>query len=849
MSRSKLARFFVLLVAISLILTACGKAAETEEAPAQAEEPTEAPEVAPTEKPATTRTGGWMDEIIFTSIDEAPNAIAQIQAGALDIYSYFVDDPDSFQTVVSDPNLTYTNAYGSMDYMLFNVTGPTFNDGRLNPFSNAKIREATNWMIDRDYLVQEAVGGLGAPKTVVLIQAYPDYALYADLIRPLEEKYAYNFGKAESVISSEMEGMGAVKADGKWTFNGKPVVLIGLIRSEDERETIGNYFADQLEKMGFTIDRQVRTRDELAPIWQQSVTAEGEWHWYTGGGGYQAVVRNAGNFFRDFYTSQAATTTAEEAFRPDEELEQLARDLANNTYSSMEERREMFARALTLSLEYSSNVFVLANYSFFPQRADLQIASDLGGGICGSNLWPYTARWEGQEGGTLRSAMSGVLTGPWNGPAGANWFQEFMLQRATTDDAVVPSPYTGLFYPQRLERAEIQAVQGTPMQKTLDWIDLEFVDQIDVPGDAWADWDAANQKFVSVAEKYPDGITARTKTTVYYPSSLWDVKWHDGSTLSIGDFVNYIIFNFDNGKPESAVYDESNVSTIDSFLSHFKGVRIVSTDPLVIETYDDLAETDAEVQLSYTTIKWFPVTQWGPIAWHSYVPGYLAEANRELAFSASKSTSLNVEWTHYVDGPSLEILKKYLDQAKAESYLPFAPTLSDYITPDEIAARYENLEKFYETYNHFWIGTGPYFITQVNSVEGSVVAKRFADFPDPSDKWDIFGKPMIAVVDVSGEPQVTIGNEAMFEAYVSFEDKPYPEAELDKVTYLVYDTSNALIASGEAAAAGEGRFQVVLSTDITSKLLPGASKIEFIAVSKQVSLPTFAEKQFLAVEP
>ena len=79
--------------------------------------------------------------------------------------------------------------------------------------------------------------------------------------------------------------------------------------------------------------------------------------------------------------------------------------------------------------------------------------------------------------------------------------------------------------------------------------------------------------------------------------------------------------------------------------------------------------------------------------------------------------------------------------------------------------------------------------------------------------------------------------------------RPYPEAELDKVTYLVYDTANTLIASGVASAAGEGRYQATLTTDITSELLPGASKIEFIAISKQVSLPTFAEKQFLAVEP
>ena len=70
---------------------------------------------------------------------------------------------------------------------------------------------------------------------------------------------------------------------------------------------------------------------------------------------------------------------------------------------------------------------------------------------------------------------------------------------------------------------------GLPMSKTLDWVDLKFTDEIQVPADAWADWDAAAQKWITVARAIPDGTTALTKITVYYPADLWDVKWHDGS--------------------------------------------------------------------------------------------------------------------------------------------------------------------------------------------------------------------------------------------------------------------------------------------------------------------------------
>jgi hypothetical protein len=37
--------------------------------------------------------------------------------------------------------------------------------------------------------------------------------------------------------------------------------------------------------------------------------------------------------------------------------------------------------------------------------------------------------------------------------------------------------------------------------KTLDWVDLQFVPSIEVPGDAWVDWDAENQVFITASAK------------------------------------------------------------------------------------------------------------------------------------------------------------------------------------------------------------------------------------------------------------------------------------------------------------------------------------------------------------
>ena len=42
------------------------------------------------------------------------------------------------------------------------------------------------------------------------------------------------------------------------------------------------------------------------------------------------------------------------------------------------------------------------------------------------------------------------------------------------------------------------------------------------PEDAWVDWDAKAQKFITAAEKYPNGLTANVKSVVVYPADLFD---------------------------------------------------------------------------------------------------------------------------------------------------------------------------------------------------------------------------------------------------------------------------------------------------------------------------------------
>lgn len=853
MNRNRFMFVLGLLVVASMILSACGgapteapkpaePAAPATEAPAAA---TEAPTAEPTPEPVT-RKGPWVDEVVFSEQGDNAVCISQLQAGDIDICADGNTNPEDFKTVAADANLKYTTAYG-LNFGLLMNPNPTFSDGRVNPFGVAKIREAVNMIVDRGYVKQEIFGGLGAAKFSTLVGVFPDYARYIDVNRALEAKYAYNMEKAQGIIDAEMATLGATKnADGKFEINGEPVTLIFIIRTEDERTPIADYVSNQLEAVGFTVDRQYKARSEASPIWLRSVSADGLWNLYTEGWINTVISRDDGTNFGFYDTDFGGCCGDSSNFMNADALGQEYYDVAtklwNNDFANMQERGELFQKAVTLSGELSYHVYIIDTQAFFPMRSDIAVASDLAGGVSGSGLWPFTIRKGDAEGGTVKIAMNDNFIDPWNPIAGSNWISDSMAYRATRDVASMPDPYTGLYWPQRAEGLKIVAKEGLPITKTLDWVDLSFqADQVAVPADAWADWDATTQTFIPAGE----GKTANVKVTWTYPADMFEtVTWHDGSALSPADFVMGMILNFDRSKPESANYDEASAPGLEAFMATFKGVQIESTNPLVISTYTDGYGLDAEA----FGFSWWPVYGQTEGAWHTVTPGLMGEAAKEIAFSTDLATALGVEWTNMVAGPTLEIQKKYLDQALAESYIPYAATLGSYVTADEAKARYENLSKWYGDHAHFWVGTGPFYLDQAFPTEGNLVLKRNENYVDLANKWDRFSAPKLATTDLSGEGQVVAGQEAMFDVTVTYENEPYAAADIETVKFLVFNANGDLVTKGDAEFVADGQYSVKLGSDVTGGLEAGSYKLEVAVVSKVVSIPSFAAFEFVAVK-
>lgn len=785
------------------------------------------------------RRGALVDEVVFTKESDPGKVTGQIETGSHHVFGQGVTSSTVFRRVRDSTRATHDLSYGSSAELTLNPAGPETAEGELNPFHSTRVREAVNWLIDRDYIAEELYGGLAVPRTLPLNTAFPDYARLADVARALELEYGHDPERARRVITEEMEAMGALEVDGRWLYNGQPVRISILIRTEDARRRVGDYVANLFADLGFRVERMYRTAEEASRIWVSGDPEAGRWHIYTGGWVSTVISRDQAENFDFYYTPRGRPHPLWQIYEPVEEFDDIAGRLQRREYDDWAERQQMMARGLELAMENSVRVWVADQLSAWPRATDTELAVDLAGGVAGSRLWPYTLRFRDRIGGRMVFALPSLLTEPWNPVAGSNWLFDTLMIRGTQDTEVLPDPFTGLYWPQRLAGAEVTVRAGTPVNRSLDWLELDEAETIDVPEEAWIDWSPDAGRFLTVGEKHPEGTTARSRVRVHYEDGYLDRNWHDGTSMSLADVVLPWILTFERADEDSALFDPSYLPEFQSFQRHFRGWHIVSEDPLVIDVYSDQIYPDAETMVAARTPSVTP--------WHSLAVGIRAEESGDLAFSSGKADRMQVEWMNMVSGPALNTLERHLERARSIGHIPYPQVLGRWIDADGAAARYDALADWRARRGHYWIGDGAFYLDSVHPVEGTAVLRRNEDFPDRGDKWVRFTEPRVPELAVDGPLIVTLGEGARFTAEVRFRGEPYPENEIDRVQYLLFDGRGNLIDKGRAESAGNGQWRVDLAPTELLALGSGANSMEFAVTAQSVALPAFASHVFASL--
>ena len=227
----------------------------------------------------------FFDSVKFIQYLDENTALEEVRNGNLDLYYYRISS-DRLENIQDRKGLHVFDSTGGSYSILVN---PAESD-KFNPFSIKEIRFALNYLVDRKLIVNELMGGYGAP----IISYYsPSDPEYLTVIEQLEGfNFKYNPAYAEQIISEKLEEKGASKIDGKWMINEEPIEITMFIRSDDPaRKSIGEILAVELQNIGLTVKKDFGDLNKAFVVVYGSNPSDLKWSLYTEGWNRSAFVK------------------------------------------------------------------------------------------------------------------------------------------------------------------------------------------------------------------------------------------------------------------------------------------------------------------------------------------------------------------------------------------------------------------------------------------------------------------------------------------------------------------------------------------------------------------------------
>ena len=784
--------------------------------------------------PAQTIKGPATDVIEYIRVDR-PLAADALRQGDMDVYIFDIPSEAEIEIGNDDPDIAfYRGVSGMVDLLLNPAPAP---EGQLNPFSIKAVRYAMNFIFDRDFIVNEIYQGTAAQMYDYLGPFHPEVPSIADI--KLRHGFVYDFDRANSMVEDAMVLAGAEKRAGKWYYKDEPVSIKALIRTEDERRDIGDSFAADIEKLGFTIEYSHTTFGPAIDIVYGTDPAEFEWGFYTEGWGIGASRWNtwepgcwggsADPELGDWCANMPGW--AEEGWwqyvSPGARVDILSTDIYYGRYEDLADREEKMREATDLMMQESVRLFGIRQLTAYPARRDVEgLTQDMGQGLRGATWTPREAYREGSTTLTFGNLWVWTETTVWNMFAGFNDVYSVDIARSTYDPGVWRHPFTASAQPFRTNyEVETEGPEGT----------------MDVPSDAYK-WDAEADEWVEVGS----GVESTSK--VILDKSLYtQAKWHHGIEISMADILYYVASGWDIADDAEKSTRESGLSSeAGGFYNTIKGIVVPDGD--TIEVYLDYYHFDDNEIAIFAS--------GGGFSGIGYNPWELMAAQEDvvfekglLAMDQGAADVYGVPWMSLVLSDHAETVKDSLVELLAAEHFPSSYfTLGDttYDTLDNALARYQASIDWYDDKGILWISNGPYTLEQFDAEAqyAKTVAYRDESYPFSPGDW-YYGRPAIPeVVDVT-MPTITKGIAATIDIEMTG-----PE-NLEAAYLITEEATGALVLKGDAeTTATYGDLEVPLTTADTDLLdIGGRYVLTILGKSPDVAFLSEATERFVVRDP
>jgi peptide/nickel transport system substrate-binding protein len=782
------------------------------------------------------QTGGYADQVKFIRFSNENVAYQEVSNGQLD--SYFFQIPlQLVESAKKNPNLQVFEKEGLSYGLLLN---PYHGNQTFNPFSIKEIRFAMNFLIDRNFIVNNILKGFSNPIVEPYGPTSPEYHNVLPVVDPL--KIRYDITLATKSIKDSMTKAGAVMDQtGKYTQNGKPVLVKILIRNDDLiRKAFGDFVASEIEKVGFTVMKEYGDLTKANRVVYGSNPADLEWNIYT-----ESYISSS--------FSRYNPTTVSQMYAPwfgnmpgsqnpgfwqysNSTIDDLTQNLVFNNFTSETERNHLLQQAESIGLQEAVRLFFARSFDPYISSSKISgLINDYSAGIA-NKLSLINAIKQDTNNSTLNIGMKEVYQGAWNNVKGCADFYCRIIYSLITDTPTISNPYSGDPEPSRNQWTHLVSKGPT--------------DRVTVPSDAIT-WNPHNQSWDKNKNHSNSALSKVTMQPLFS-------KWHNGETMDKYDLMYSYYFPFEwstDTKNADKTFDAEYSSLVFPTLSLIKGIKFY--DNSTFDTYVDLWHYDKKQVPSYGTL-------WPSEPWEITAATERLVADNKLAYSKSDANIKQVDQLSLNLPVQSELIKQELIKMSNEKYIPNA--LKGLVSLEYALERYQSSIDWINTHHNAVIGNGPYYLQTFNPTGGVVTLNAFRDntYPFKTGAYSDFKNPPELRIDTINAPRfLKIGDPYDFDLRINVNNQSNGSNSFSGIIdYFISDRNNKIviedsyIVNNNSNSQSDSKVQpkldesgivaISLNASQTQELTPGPAKMKLIITSTESPKPLIQEITLIA---
>ena len=750
--------------------------------------------------------GTFLDEIKFIQYLDENTALEEVRNGNLDLYYYRISS-DRLKDVDSRDGLQVFESTGGYFSILLNPSDA----GEFNPFSIREVRYALNFLVDRNLIVNELLGGYGAP----MISNYGIFSAdYLGIVDVLEAfQFNYNPSLANEIITEQLYDVGAKKVDGIWHYENEPIVITFFIRSDDPaRKAIGEILSSKLESIGFIVKKEFGDLNKAFVLVYGSNPAEQKWHLYTEGWGSSGFTRYdsvaLAQMYSPWFSNMPGNNNPSYWNYKNDFLDEVTQKIYSGEFDTAEERTMLIKKATKAGVDESVRIFLASKVDQYVTNDNIHGAINALGAGVPSRFTPINLQ---SLDSSATIGVKQIYQGSWNPVAGLTDTYSTQIWYTLFDPSLSGHPFNGKIFPIRTDwQIETKGPESV----------------VNVPDDAII-WDLKSKSW----KKVGPGIFAVSKAT-------FDLKfgeWHHGQKMDMNDIIysTYFLLEWGSEKDENdKTFDSDYSPQAAQTAKTLIGIKPIDED--TIEVYTNYWHFDEGEIASWTS-------PWSSMPWEIMAAMEQLVVDGKISFSRSESISKNVNWLSLIIPNDARLVQNQLEFFKSSNFIPESISEFNQISDYQIS-RYQASVDWIDKYEHAVISNGPFYLDGYSPDSRSITIKSFdsIEYPLTQGIWNKFEQvefPKVESVDIN--ELVQKGTKL---------DIPIKTKNSTEIHYFLSNSQGDIIISGIQNVYNDQTI-ITLENETMKNLPNGPNTLKIFAASDNVLKPYEFSTSFLVVEP